>query len=91
MNTQQAAQLQKPVPGETYRFMVMNVQYQTHKKFITGREVCEIAGLIPPENYKLDMKMKGNKYREITLDETVDLSEPGLEKFVYITRDQTEG
>lgn len=77
--------------GETYRFTVMKRQFQTHEKEITGRKICELAGLEPPEKYKLDKKMKGGEYREVLLDDVIDLSEPGLEKFVYITRDQTEG
>ncbi|MDD3394292.1 MAG: multiubiquitin domain-containing protein [Anaerotignum sp.] len=76
---------------ETYKFKVRENTYETEKKNISGREVCEMAGLIPPENYKLDLKSKGNQYQEIKPDTIVDLSEPGIEKFTYITRDQSEG
>ena len=79
------------IPGETYRFTVMKTLYQIHEKMVSGQKICEIAGLIPPEKYKLDMRMDNGKYREVPLDMVIDLSEPGIEKFVYITRDQTEG
>ncbi len=80
-----------PSPHKLYKFMVKNQMFETTKQMVTGRQICEIAGLIPPEKYKLDMKLKGGVYEEIGLDKQVDLSEPGVEKFVYITRDQTEG
>lgn len=78
-------------PSKTYKFKVRNNTYETPKQFITGREVLTTAGLIPPENYKLDLKTHGNNYREIVLDERVDLAEPGIEKFVAVPRDQYEG
>lgn len=74
-----------------YKFMVRNQLFETQNRYVTGREVLETAGLRPPSAYKLDLKMKGNRYREIQLDETVDLSDPGIEKFTYISRDQSEG
>lgn len=77
--------------GPKYKYKVRNQTFEWPSRFITGREVLESAGLVPPSNYKLDLKMKGNVYREIQLDEKVDLSAPGIEKFTYISRDQTEG
>lgn len=76
---------------QIYKFKVRENIFETDKKEITGREICEAAGLIPAENFKLDMKLKGNQYRECKLDTIIDLSDPGIEKFTYITRDQTEG
>lgn len=74
-----------------YKFMIRNRMYETENRFITGREVLETAGLLPVTQYKLDLKMKGNRYREIGLDEKVDLADPGIEKFTYISRTQSEG
>ena len=50
-----------------------------------------MANLTPPELYKLDLRMKGNRYRNVGLDDQVDLGEPGIEMFTYIKKDQTEG
>lgn len=74
-----------------YKYMVRNRMFETEKRFITGREVLENAGLMPVNQYKLDLKLKGNRYREIGLDEKVDLADPGIEKFTYISRTQSEG
>ena len=81
----------KPEKPHIYKFKVREKVFETTQKKITGKEVCEIAGLLPVENYKLDLKLKGNIYREIKPDSIVDLTEPGIEKFTYITRNQTEG
>lgn len=81
----------KPEKIQVYKFKVRENIFETQKREISGREVCEIAGLRPVENFKLDLKRKGNLYQEIAPDTLVDLSEPGIEKFTYITRDQTEG
>ncbi len=74
-----------------YKFKVRNQVFETEKRFISGREVLEVAGLVPVTRYKLDLKMHGNRYREIGLDEKVDLADPGIEKFTYISRTQSEG
>lgn len=74
-----------------FKYMVRNRIFETENRFITGREVLETAGLTPVTQYKLDLKMKGNRYREVGLDEKVDLSDPGIEKFTYISRTQSEG
>lgn len=78
-------------PGETYRIKVKKQIFETSEKFVTGRRICEIAGLIPPERYQLDMVLSNGEYLPIGLDTKLDLSNPGLEKFDYISRDQTEG
>ncbi len=82
--------VKKPVI-KGFKYMVRNRQFETENRFITGREVLETAGLLPVTRYKLDLKMKGNRYREVGLDEQVDLSDPGIEKFTYISRTQSEG
>lgn len=83
--------IQKKKPEHSFKFKVRNQTFDWPSQTITGREVLTAAGLVPPENYKLDLKSHGNVYREIKLDQQVDLSEPGIEKFTYISRDQTEG
>ena len=84
-------EVQKAKPSQIYKFKVRNQTFKWPSRTITGREVLTAAGLLPPENYKLDLKTHGNNYREIKLDQVVDLEEPGIEKFTYISRDQTEG
>ena len=58
---------------------------------LTGRELLEYAGKKPAENYALYRKVKGGQPKRIGLDEKIDLSEPGVERFVTLPLDQTEG
>ena len=69
-----------------FKFMVRNKVFETEKRYITGKEVLEMAGLIPPSAYKLDLKMRGNSYREIGLDDVVDLVARNLPIFLEISR-----
>ena len=57
----------------------------------SGREVLTEAGLTPPENYTLRVKLAGHKPKPVGLDERVDLRHPGIEKFKALPTDQTEG
>ena len=75
----------------TFKFKVLHDMFETPNRYITGREILAMANLTPPELYKLDLRMKGNRYRNVGLDDEIDLSEPGIEMFTYIKKDQTEG
>lgn len=57
----------------------------------TGRELLTVAGKIPPEQFALYFKPKGEQPKRIGLDEKVNLREPGVERFVTLPLDQTEG
>ncbi|WP_290920253.1 multiubiquitin domain-containing protein [Halodesulfovibrio sp.] len=58
---------------------------------ISGKEILELAGLLPVESYTLRLKIAGERPQKIALDEQIDLSKPGIEKFKALPRDQTEG
>lgn len=81
----------KPPKGMKYKFKVKNKVYEVEVESLTGREICTLVGLVPPEMYRLDMKMRGNVWKQIQLDEVVDFTTPGIEKFDYVSLDQTEG
>lgn len=57
----------------------------------TGRDLLILAGKNPPEQYAIYLKAKGGQPRRIGLTDTVDLREPGVERFVTLPLDQTEG
>ncbi len=86
-----AAQGKQPPPSQGYKLMINGKPYTVHQQFITGREVLALAGLTPPENYTLRLKVAGQAPRKVELDEEVDLRTPGIEKFKALPRDQTEG
>lgn len=81
----------KPPKARAYRIRVNNEPFVFDEPKPTGREILIKAGLVPPENYTLRVKMAGQKPRKVELDERVDLRQPGIEKFKALPRDQTEG
>ena len=56
-----------------------------------GREILTEAGKEPPEQYKLRQRLHGGAVKDIRLDEDVDFRAPGVERFVTLKLDQTEG
>jgi hypothetical protein len=74
-----------------YRVRINGEPFVFHDPKPTGRDVLIKAGLTPPENYTLRVKLAGHKPEKVELDETVDLRHPGIEKFKALPRDQTEG
>lgn len=81
----------KPPINRHYKVKVDREKFLIKKESIAGREILEIAGKIPVEQFQLRQKMRGGNVTKISLDEKVDLTIPGIEKFITIPLDQTEG
>jgi hypothetical protein len=64
-----------------YKFNVKSKSFDSEKQIITGKEILEIAGCVPVDDFQLLLKIDDNTFEPIQLDETVDLSKPGTEKF----------
>jgi len=80
-----------PKTKKGYRVRINGKHYVICSECITGREVLELAELTPPERYSLRVKLSGQRPKKVELDEKVDLTQPGVEKFKALPRDQTEG
>ncbi len=74
-----------------YRVRIDDTHYVIDNRNPTGRELLVIAGKTPPEQYRLDQKLRGGLTKKIELDEKVDLAQPGVERFMTIPLDATEG
>lgn len=74
-----------------YRIRVNGERYEVFDPDPTGRMILELARLVPPENYTLRVKIRGEQPRKVGLDEKINLRQPGVEKFKALPRDQTEG
>lgn len=81
----------RPPRARGYRIRVNGERFVVDQPSITGGKVLELAGLKPPEDYTLRVKVAGQRPRKVDLDEVVDLRQPGVEKFKALPRDQTEG
>lgn len=76
--------------SKPFKIQIDKDQYELDNPTPTARELLALAGKTPPEHFALYLKDKGKPQR-LQLDERVDLREPGVEKFVTLPLDQTEG
>jgi hypothetical protein len=81
----------RPPLSKGYRIRVNGDPFVVHDPNPTGRAILTLAGLLPPNNYTLRVKLAGEKPKKVGLDEKVDLRHAGVEKFKALPRDQTEG
>lgn len=80
----------KKVPHDhDYIIKVDKVQYTVSTATMKGREILTLAGKTP-EQFILKQKIKGQAIR-IELDQVVDFTAPGVERFMTIPNEVTEG
>lgn len=82
---------ERPPRCRGYRIRINGERYVVNQASISGREILQLAKLVPPERYTLRIKVAGQPPRRMDLDEVLSLREPGVEKFKALPRDQTEG
>ncbi len=82
---------ERPPLTKGYRIRINGEQYVISDANPTGQEILTLAGLLPPKNYTLRVKVAGKPPQKVGLDEEIDLRQPGVEKFKALPRDQTEG
>ena len=82
----------KSVPkGQKYKIKVDRVKYTSEKETMFGSEILQLAGKTPVQRFQLNQRLRGGKVVKIGYDEVVDFTVPGIEKFMTIPLDQTEG
>ena len=82
---------QKPQKPQKYKIKIDRQIFEVESECMTGKQILELAGKIPIDRFQLNMKLKGGKVKKIGYEETVCFSDPGLEKFMTLPLDQTEG
>jgi hypothetical protein len=88
------AQPSEPAQGkpERYKVQIDKSVFETTDPNPTGRALLILAGKGPPEQFALYEKPQGGGQPvRIALDQHVDLRKPGIERFVTLPLDQTEG
>jgi hypothetical protein len=58
---------------------------------MTGRQLLVLAGKNPPEKFRIDERLHGGLTKRIGLDEIADFTEHGVERFMTLPLDQTDG
>ncbi len=81
----------KPPRARRYRIKIDKTKYEVEQSSMTGRELLVLAEKNPPERYMISQKPRGGQPKQIQLDESVDFTTPGIEKFLTLPLDQTEG
>jgi hypothetical protein len=74
-----------------YVIRVDKTKYTVLVAHMTGREILMLAEKVPPEQYKLRQKFHGGAAHTVELDEDVDFRKPGVERFMTLKLDQTDG
>jgi hypothetical protein len=81
----------KPPRAKKYRIRIDKQKYVVEVPGMTGRQILDLAGKTPVERYMLSQKLHGGQVKPIGLDEPVDFTTPGVERFMTMAKDQTEG
>lgn len=80
-----------PDRKQVYKITIDKVHFDVHQPLITGAALLQLAGKVPVDQFGIYIKHKGAQPERIGLEEEVDLREPGVEHFVTLPLDQTEG
>lgn len=90
-NSAQPTDPKKEKP-EAFKVQIDKSVFETTNPTPTGRDLLLLAGKNPPEQYALYEKPHGGGQPvRIALTDKVDLRRPGIERFVTLPLDQTEG
>jgi hypothetical protein len=72
----------KPPRGRTYRVRIDDVKHQIDEDVVTGRELLELAGRTPVDDYILILRVWGETNEVVGADDEVNLARRGIERFV---------
>jgi hypothetical protein len=72
-----------------YKLKIDNNEYAFDDPIVTGQQLLLKAGKTPAPEHLLFQLLKDGQLEEIRLEETVDLREPGREKFITFLSDRS--
>jgi len=81
----------RPPRAKRYVIRIDKTRYTVTVPRMTGRALLELAKKIPPERYTISQKLHGGQVKTIELDKEADFTAPGVERFMTLPLDQTEG
>ncbi len=91
IDVEEFAKVGRPIPHDRrYRIRIDREHYVVDQPCLTGREILRLAGKTPAE-FMLSQKFRGGEVKKIEPDERVDLTRPGVERFMTLPLDPTEG
>ncbi len=82
----------KEIPKcERYKIRIDNEKYVVEKDEMTGRQLLELAESQPVNQFAIFQRLKGGQTQKIEYNEVVSFRSKGIERFMTLPLDQTEG
>lgn len=86
-----AKQNRKPPRARRYRIRIDKKHHVVEVPAMTGRELLNLAGKTPATNFMISQKFQSGEAKKIGYDEKADFTTPGVERFMTLPLDQTDG
>ena len=67
--------------AKTYKVKIDGEKHSFNDPKVTGTQLLAKAGRHPLDEYLIFQRLKNGQFEEIRLEESVDLTQPGLERF----------
>ena len=80
----------KPKP-HPFKIQIDKREYEVDNPTPTGADLLQLAGKVPISLYGIYLRLPGQQAQRILPSQTVDLRDEGIERFVTLPLDQTEG
>ena len=86
------AQNGKQIPKcEKFKIRIDNEKYVVKTDEMSGLQLLELAHKSPADQFAIFQRLRGGQTQKIEFDDTVSFLTPGIERFMTLPLDQTEG
>lgn len=82
---------EKKPNSSKFRIKIDKEKFVVDVPEMTGRQLLGVAGKNPIEQYSIFQRFKGGATEKLEYEETANFQAPGIERFMTIPLDQTEG
>ena len=91
IDVEECNQNDRPPPkGQKYRIRIDREKYLVEEEKITGAAILVLVNK-SPEEWALNQKLKGGKRERIEADDSVNVAQPGIERFETVRRQAQQG
>lgn len=91
IDIEEYAKSERPVPqGSRYRIRIDKKVIVVDESCLTGTEILKLVDKTPQE-FLLSQRFRGGEVKRIGPNEKVDFTAPGIERFMTLPLDPTEG
>lgn len=76
--------------SNTYKIRIDKTNFDLEAQSLTGTALLALVNKTP-DKFKLIQRLHGGQTKPVGPNESVDFTEPGVERFMTLPLDQTEG